>query len=72
MSCKFTDVQRHYHVFEQETMAILEALLKWEDKLIEYHIHVVTDHQVLESFKMQDWLSKSSDLLDGVLVPVRL
>jgi hypothetical protein len=33
MSCKFTDAQRHYHVFEQEMIAILEALLKWEDKL---------------------------------------
>ena len=32
MSCKFTDAQRHYRVFEQETIAILEALLKWEDK----------------------------------------
>jgi len=57
MSHKFTDAQRHYRVFEQETITILEALLKWEDKLIGYHIHVVTDHQVLEFFKMQDWLS---------------
>ena len=51
MSRKFTDAQRHYRVFEQETIAILEALLKWEDKLIGYHILVVTDHQVLEFFK---------------------
>jgi len=57
MSHKFTDAQRHYCVFEQEMIAILEALLKLEDKLIGYHIHVVTDHQVLEFFKMQDWLS---------------
>jgi hypothetical protein len=56
MSCKFMDVQRHYRVFEQEMIMILEALLKWEDKLIGYCIHVVTDHQGLEFFKMQDWL----------------
>jgi hypothetical protein len=56
MSCKFTDAQRHYRVFEQEMIVILEALLKWEDKLIGYHIHVVTDHQALEFFKTQDWL----------------
>jgi len=48
MSCKFTDMQRHYHVFEQETIAILEVFLKWEDKLIGYCIHVVTNHQALE------------------------
>jgi hypothetical protein len=57
MSHKFTDVQRHYCVFEQEMIAILEVLLKWEDKLIGYHIHAVTDHQVLEFFKTQDQLS---------------
>jgi hypothetical protein len=57
MSCKFTDAQRHYCVFEQETIAILEVLLKWEDKLIGYCIHVVTDHQVLAFFKTQDRLS---------------
>jgi hypothetical protein len=56
MSHKFTDAQRHYRVFEQETIAILEALLKWEDKLIGYCIHVVTNHQALEFFKTQDRL----------------
>jgi len=56
MSHKFMDAQRHYSVFEQETIAILEALLKWEDKLIGYRIHVVTDHQALEFFKTQDQL----------------
>jgi hypothetical protein len=57
MSKKFTDAQRNYHVFEQETLAILEALLKWEDKLLGYRIHVVTDHKALEFFKMQLRLS---------------
>ena len=44
-------------MFEQETLAILEALLKWEDKLIGYRVHVVTDHQALEFFKTQLRLS---------------
>jgi hypothetical protein len=35
----------------------LEALLKWEDKLLGYHIHVVTGHKALEFFKMQLRLS---------------
>ena len=40
-------------VYEHETLAISEALLKREDKLSWYHIHVVTDHKALEFFKMQ-------------------
>jgi hypothetical protein len=57
MSKKFTDAQRNYRVFEQETLAILEAFLKWEDKLLGYRIHVVTDHKALEFFKTQLRLS---------------
>jgi len=53
MSRKFTDAQCHYQVYEQEMLAILEALLKWEDRLLGYHIHVVTDHKALEFFQMQ-------------------
>jgi hypothetical protein len=53
MSKKFMAVQHNYHVFEMETIAILEALLKWEDKLIGNCIHVVTDHRALEFFKTQ-------------------
>src|ERR1700676_854218 len=40
-----------------ETLAILKALLKWEDKLIGNHLHVVTDHQALEFFNTQRRLS---------------
>jgi hypothetical protein len=36
MSKKFTVAQHNYAVHELETLAILEALLKWEDKLIRY------------------------------------
>jgi hypothetical protein len=35
ISKKFTTTQMNYRVFEIETIAILEALLKWEDKLLE-------------------------------------
>ena len=35
----------------------LEALLKWEDKLLGHRIHVVTDHRALEFFKTQRRLS---------------
>jgi hypothetical protein len=42
MSKKFTTAQHNYAVHELETLSILEALLKWEDKLIGYCIHVIT------------------------------
>src|SRR5579875_354896 len=57
MSKKFTSAQHNYCVFELETLAILEALLKWEDKLLGYRIHVVTDHKALEFFLTQRKLS---------------
>ncbi len=53
MSKKFTSAQHNYQVHELETLAILEALLKWEDKLIGYRIHVIMDHKALEFFKTQ-------------------
>ena len=53
MSKKFTGAQMNYRVFEMETIAILEALLKWEDKLIGNRLNVVTDHRALEFYKTQ-------------------
>jgi RNase H-like domain found in reverse transcriptase len=53
MSRKFTTVQMNYRVFEMETITILEALLKWEDKLLGRKICIVTDHKALEFFKTQ-------------------
>ena len=41
------------HSTKLETLAILEALLKWEDKLLSYKIHVITDHKALEFLKTQ-------------------
>ena len=40
-----------------ETLAILKALLKWEDKLIRQKFTVVTDHKALEFFSKQQKLS---------------
>jgi hypothetical protein len=57
MSRKFTDAQRNYHTFEHEMIAILEALLKWEDKLIGYCINIITDHEALQFFQTQRRLS---------------
>ena len=53
MSRKFMDAQHHYQVYKQEMLAILEALLKWEDGLLGYCIHVVMDHKALEFLQMQ-------------------
>jgi RNase H-like domain found in reverse transcriptase len=36
-----------------ETIAILEALLKWEDKLLGHKLKIVTDHKALKFFKTQ-------------------
>ena len=57
MSKKFKDAQYNYQVFEMETLAILEALLKWEDKLVGRKFTVVTDHRALEFFQKQHKLS---------------
>jgi len=53
MSKKFTTVQQNYAIHELKTLAILEALMKWEDKLIGYNICIITDHKALEFFKTQ-------------------
>jgi hypothetical protein len=57
MSKKFSSAQQNYAVHELETLAILEALMKWEDKLMGYWIHVITDHKALEFFKTQSSLT---------------
>jgi hypothetical protein len=57
MSKKFTTAQHNYTVHELEALAILEALQKWEDKLIWYKVHIITDHKALEFFTTQVNLS---------------
>ena len=51
LSKKFTSAQRAYHMYEQEALAILEGLLKWEDKLLGRKFMIVTDHKALQFFK---------------------
>jgi hypothetical protein len=57
MSKKFTNAQQRYMVHELETLAILEALQKWEDKLVGHKFHVIMDHKALEFFQNQAQLS---------------
>ena len=57
LSKKFSSAQQNYHTHEHETIAILEALIKWEDKLLGRKFIVVTDHKSLEYFETQPHLS---------------
>ena len=56
-SKKFTSTQHNYRMHEHKTLAVLEALMKWEDKLLGRKFTVVTDHKGLEYFKIQPNLS---------------
>ena len=56
MSKKFSDAQHHYKTHEHETIAVLEALMKWEDKLLGRKFILVTDHKGLEYFETQKTL----------------
>ncbi|KAL1937189.1 hypothetical protein VTO73DRAFT_14488 [Trametes versicolor] len=51
MSKKFTSAQFSYFTFEQEALAVVEALLKWEEKLIGRRFTIVTDHRSLSFMK---------------------
>lgn len=53
MSKRFTAAQRNYRTYEQETLAIIEALSKWSDKLMGRKFTIVTDHKALEFFDSQ-------------------
>jgi RNase H-like domain found in reverse transcriptase len=57
LSKKFSASVQHYRTHEQETIAMLKALLKWEDKLLGYKFILVTDHKGLEYFETQTNLS---------------
>ena len=54
---KFTNVQHKICMHEHETIAVLEALMKWEDELLGQKFTLVTDHKGLEYFKTQLILS---------------
>ena len=57
LSKKFTSTQHNYRMHEHETLAVLEALIRWEDKLLGRKFTVITDHKGLEYFKTQPNLS---------------
>ena len=51
LSKKFMSAQHNYHMHKHKTLVVLEALMKWEDKLLGRKFMVVTDHKGLEYFK---------------------
>ena len=53
LSKKFMSAQHNYFMHKHETLAVLEALMKWEDKLLGRKFTVVTDYKGLEYFKTQ-------------------
>ena len=53
ISIKEIHTQHNYCTHKHETLAVLEALMKWEDKLLGRKFTVVTDHKGLEYFKTQ-------------------
>ena len=57
MSKKLSNAQQNYRTFERETLAIIEALLKWEDKLLGFGFTIVTDHEALGYLNTQRKLS---------------
>ena len=57
LSKKLSSAQQNYHTHKHETIAILEALIKWEDKLLGRKFVIVTNHKSLEYFKTQPHLS---------------
>jgi RNase H-like domain found in reverse transcriptase/Reverse transcriptase (RNA-dependent DNA polymerase) len=57
LSKKFSVAQQHYRTHKHETIAVLKALMKWEDKLLGRKFTPVTDHKGLEYFKVQKNLS---------------
>ena len=57
MSKIFSNAQQHYQAHEHETISMLEALMKWEDKLLGCKFTLVTDHKGLEYFETQKNLS---------------
>jgi hypothetical protein len=58
MSRKFTAAQYGYFTMEQETLAILEALKTWEDKLIGRKFTICTDHEALVYLLTKKHLSR--------------
>jgi hypothetical protein len=58
MSWKFTSAQFNYATWEHELLAVLEALLRWEDKLLSLQFTIVTDHKALMFFKEMPYMTQ--------------
>ncbi|CAD6961547.1 unnamed protein product [Tilletia controversa] len=56
-SRKFNAAQMNYRTHEQELLAALEALMKWEDQLLGRPFTIITDHRSLEYLQTQKTLS---------------
>ncbi|KAE8237293.1 hypothetical protein A4X13_0g8842 [Tilletia indica] len=56
-SRKFNSAQMNYRTHEQELLAVLEALMKWEDQLLGRKFVIITDHRSLEYLQTQKKLS---------------
>ena len=63
MSKKFTAAQRSYRTFEHKALAVIEALMKWEDKPIGRQFMIVMDHEALKTIKMMNRDGKSGQLI---------
>ena len=57
LSKKFSPAQQNYCTQEHEMIAILKALIKWEDKLLGRKFVIVTNHKGLKYFETQPSLS---------------
>ncbi|KAL1938571.1 hypothetical protein VTO73DRAFT_11594 [Trametes versicolor] len=63
MSKKFTSAQRSYRTYEHEALGIIEALMKWEDRLLGRRFKVATDHEALVKMRQSIRDTKSSRLI---------
>jgi RNase H-like domain found in reverse transcriptase len=57
LSKKFSVSKQHYQTHKHGTIAVFEALMKWEDKLLGRKFTLVTNHKGLEYFETQKNLS---------------
>ena len=57
LSKKFTPAQQNYRTHEHEALAVLEALAKWQDKLLGCKFYLVTNNKSLTFFKIQQTLT---------------
>ena len=66
MSKKFTSAQRSYRTFKHEALMVIEALMKWEDKLVARKFMIFTDHEALETIKPPTAMASQANSFDGM------